>query len=159
MRTMVTIARRAADAVGVLLFVAAFCGFILQVFMRYVMNQPLAWTEEFVMIAFIWAVFWAAAFSIRIKDHVSFDLVYEIIPERGKRASAIFGMVVLVLAFGLLIPFTIDYLGFLTRKNSPVMRLPMEWIYGCYFLFIASLSIQGLHRLFGLMGPNWRDHL
>jgi TRAP-type C4-dicarboxylate transport system permease small subunit len=159
MRKVASIAQRGADTVGVLLFVAAFAGFVVQVFMRYVMNRPLAWTEEFVMIAFIWAVFWAAAFSVRIKEHVSFDVLYEVIPERGRRAFAVFGMLVLLVAFGLLIPSTVDYLAFLTRKNSPVMRLPMEWIYGCYLLFIVSLSIQGLHRLVGLIGPNWRDHL
>lgn len=151
--------RRIADILGVLFFVAAFGGFIVQVFMRYVMNRPLAWTEEFVMIAFIWAVFWAAAFMVRIKEHVSFDVLYDWLSDRGRRACAIFAMVVLLIAFGLLIPHTWDYLTFLTRKNSPVMRLPMEWIYGCYLVFLVSFSAQGLYRLFGLFGRNWREHL
>ena len=159
LRTTFATLRRLADLVGVLFFVAAFLGFVAQVFMRYVMNRPLAWTEEFVMISFIWAVFWAAAFMVRIKEHVSFDVLYEILPERGRRGFAIFAMVVLLIGFGLLIPHTIDYLLFLTRKNSPVMRLPMEWIYGCYLLFLVSFSAQGLYRLIGLFGPDWRKHL
>lgn len=151
--------RRIADILGILFFVAAFGGFVVQVFMRYVMNRPLAWTEEFVMIAFIWAVFWAAAFMVRIKEHVSFDVLYDWLDDNGRRVCAIFAMVVLLVAFGLLIPHTWDYLNFLTRKNSPVMRLPMEWIYGCYLVFLLSFSGQGLYRLFGLFGRNWRDHL
>lgn len=151
--------RRLADLLGVLFFVAAFGGFVVQVFMRYVMNKPLAWTEEFVMIAFIWAVFWAAAFMVRIKEHVSFDVLYDFLSDNGRRACAIFAMAVLLVAFGLLIPHTWDYLNFLTRKNSPVMRLPMEWIYGCYLVFLLSFSAQGLYRLVGLLGRNWRHHL
>jgi TRAP-type C4-dicarboxylate transport system permease small subunit len=159
LKSLLPTLRRIADMLGVLFFVAAFAGFIVQVFMRYVMNRPLAWTEEFVMVAFIWAVFWAAAFMVRIKEHVSFDVLYDFLPENGRRLSAIFAMVVLLLAFGLLIPHTVDYLAFLTRKNSPVLRLPMEWIYGCYLVFLVSFAGQGLHRLIGLMGRNWRHHL
>ena len=151
--------RMIADTLGIIFFTAAFGGFIVQVFMRYVMNRPLAWTEEFVMIAFIWAVFWAASFMVRIKEHVSFDVLYDFLPDGGRRISAIFAMVVLLLAFGLLIPHTVDYLMFLTRKNSPVMRLPMEWIYGCYLVFLVSFAGQGIYRLYGLMGRNWRHHI
>lgn len=159
LKSLFSTLRKLADLLGVLFFVVAFGGFIAQVFMRYVMNRPLAWTEEFVMIAFIWAVFWAAAFMVRIKEHVSFDVLYDVLSDNGRRAFAIFAMVVLLIAFGLLIPHTWDYLTFLTRKNSPVMRLPMEWIYGCYLVFLVSFSAQGLHRLFGLMGRNWRHHI
>lgn len=148
-----------ADMMGVLLFLTAFSGFAVQIFYRYVMNDPLLWTEEFTMIAFIWTVFWAAAFMVPIREHVSFDVVYEAVSEKVRRVFAIIAMLVLMAAFLLLIPATFDYLDFLTRKKSPVIRLPMHWIYGCYMLFLCGLVIQAFWRLAALCSPKWREQL
>ncbi|MCA0938701.1 TRAP transporter small permease [Salipiger pacificus] len=150
---------RAADAIGIVMFLAAFCGFIVQIFFRYVMGTPLVWSEEFVMIAFIWTVFWAAAFLVPIREHVTFDVVYDVVSPKTQRVMAIFTMIVAIIAFGLLFLPTLDYLDFLTRKKSPVLRIPMHWIYGCYLLFVAGLSLKMAGRLLRLFGPRWRDAL
>lgn len=146
-----------ADTVGVLLFVATFVGFIVQVFFRYVLNNPLAWTEEATMIAFVWTVFWAAAFMVPIREHVTFDVVYDIVSPHVRRVFSIIAMLALIVAFVWLIPHTVDYLEFLLRRRSSVLRVQMHWIYGCYLLFIVAFTIQALWRLVGLFGRNWRD--
>ncbi|WP_316857920.1 TRAP transporter small permease [uncultured Cohaesibacter sp.] len=151
--------KRLADAIGVLLFLTAFSGFILQIFYRYVMNAPLLWTEEVTMIAFIWTVFWAAAFMTPIKEHVSFDVVYEVVSEEKRRIFNLISMAFLIVAFIVLIPYTWDYLEFLTRKKSAVLRLPMYPIYGCYILFLIGFTIQAIHRVWSLLGKDWRDYI
>lgn len=151
--------KQGADTVGVLFFCAAFLGFVVQIFFRYVLNDPLRWTEEATLIAFIWTVFWAAAFMVNIRDHVTFDVLYDAVSPQVRRVMAILSMIVLAGAFALLIPATWDYLEFLQRRRSPVMRIPMFWIYGCYFLFVVNLTIQGLWRLWRLSGPGWRDEI
>ncbi|WP_449528249.1 TRAP transporter small permease [Devosia sp.] len=148
-----------ADTVGVLLFVTAFAGFIVQIFFRYVLNQPLAWTEEATMIAFMWTVFWAAAFLVPISDHVTFDVVYDISTPQTRRIFALISMAMLIVAFCWLLPHTVDYLQFLVRKKSPVLRIQMHWIYGCYLLFIIAFTIQAIWRVVGLLGPKWRDQI
>ncbi|WP_010142232.1 TRAP transporter small permease [Oceanicola sp. S124] len=150
---------RVADAVGVVMFLIAFSGFIVQVFFRYVVGTPLIWTEEVVMIAFIWTVFWAVAFCVPIREHVTFDVVYDVVSPRTRRIMALGVTVIALIAFGLLILPTLDYLDFLTRKKSPVLRLPMHWIYGCYILFVVGFSVKLLARLLRLLGPNWRGAL
>lgn len=157
--TLFTWLKRGADTVGVLLFLAAFCGFIIQVFWRYVLNDPLAWTEEFVMICFIWTVFWAAAFMVPVRDHVSFDVVYDVVTPETRRGFCAVTLATIVVAFVWLVPYTWDYLDFLTRKKSPVLRIEMHWIYGCYILFISAFAIQSAWRLAELFRPNWRDQI
>lgn len=151
--------KEAADLIGVLLFTTAFIGFIAQVFFRYVMNRPILWTEEVTMIAFIWTVFWAAAFMVNLREHVTFDVVYAVVSPRVQRVMAIFSMIVLIAMFVLLIPATWDYLTFMLRKKSPVLRLPMTWIYGCYLLFVVNFTIQAAVRLWRLFGPEWGKQL
>ena len=155
MPTWLRILKEGADLVGVLLFTTAFLGFIVQIFFRYVVNRPILWTEEVTMIAFVWTVFWAAAFMVNLREHVSFDVVYEIVTPQVKRIMAIFSMVVLIGTFLLLIPATFDYLEFLLRRRSPVLRIPMTWIYGCYMLFLVNFTIQAAVRLWRLFTPEW----
>lgn len=151
--------KRGADAVGVLLFLAAFAGFIVQVFWRYALNSPLAWTEEFVIICFIWTVFWAAAFMVPVRDHVTFDVVYDVVKPETKRAFSMVSYAAIAVAFIWLIPYTWDYLEFLTRKKSPVLRIRMHWIYGCYLLFVTAFAVQSVWRLADLFRPTWRDQI
>lgn len=158
-RKGLNILKQGADYVGVLLFLSAFSGFIVQVFFRYVLNQPLAWSEEATMIAFIWTVFWAAAFMVPIREHVSFDVVYDVVSERTRRGMTIIAMIMLVVAFVMLIPRTFDYLDFLFRKKSPVLRIQMTWVYGCYVLFLIAFTVQAVWRLYHLFRSTWRDQI
>lgn len=159
LRDWARLLKQGADAIGALLFILTFAGFIVQVFFRYLLNDPLAWSQEATMIAFIWAVFWAAAFMVPQREHVTFDVVYDTVPEHVKRWMAVFSMIVLAVAFVMLIPRTLDYLDFLFRKRSPVLRIQMTWIYGCYLLFIVGFTLQAVWRLFHLLGARWREHV
>ncbi|QDY71081.1 TRAP transporter small permease [Qingshengfaniella alkalisoli] len=154
-----TVARFCADAVGAALFLSAFTGFIIQIFYRYAMQRPLLWTEEFTMIAFIWAVFWAAAFNVPIREHVSFDVIYDVVSPQARRVFCIVSMLALIAAFFILIPYTWDYLDFLTRKKSSVLRIPMHFVYGCYLLFLLGFSAQAIWRLVKLFGADWRSQI
>lgn len=151
--------RKGVDAVGVLLFLATFAGIILQVFFRYVMDSPVAWSEEYTMIAYMWAVFWSAAFMVREQEHVSFDIVYDISKPQTRRLLAIVSMVFLVTAFIILMPAVWDYLEFLTRRRTSVLRIPKIWVFGVFFVFLVAFAAQGGWRLRGLAGKGWRDYI
>lgn len=153
--TVAATLRWVADAIGAALFLTAFGGFVIQVFWRYVLNDPLRWTEEVVMIAFIWTVFWAAAVMVPIRGHVSFDIVYEAVRPRTRRTFQIISMVAIIVAFAMLVPPLFDYLDFLQRKKSAVLRLQMHWIYGCYALFVIGFLIQAAYRLALLLSRRW----
>ncbi|MBJ7537433.1 TRAP transporter small permease [Marinomonas transparens] len=150
---------KVADSIGALFFLIAFVGFLVQIFYRYALNDPIRWTEEVIMIVFIWAVFWAAAFMVPIKNHVTLEVVYSVVPKKTKRIFAIISMFTIILAFIILIPATIEYLDFLTRKKSPVLRLPMHWIYSCYLLFLVGFTIKSSIRLWKLFGSDWRSNI
>jgi TRAP-type C4-dicarboxylate transport system permease small subunit len=55
--------RGALDAFGVLCFASVFVAINVQVFMRYIANRPVSWSEEFPTLAFSIAAMWAASFS------------------------------------------------------------------------------------------------
>ncbi|MFB5662253.1 TRAP transporter small permease [Alteribacillus sp. HJP-4] len=47
----------------------------LQVFYRYVLGQSLAWSQEFVLITFVYAVLLGAVVCLYHKDHLQVDLL------------------------------------------------------------------------------------
>lgn len=147
------------DGIGALFFLAMFSGFIIQVFYRYVLNHPLAWTEEFTLIMSLWTVFWATAFMVPIRDHVSLDIVYLACPPPVQRVLAIAATAAVIGAFLCALPGIWDYVAFMGRKKSAVMRWPMHLVFGCYILFVLGYVAQSLWRLRGLISKAWRDYL
>lgn len=151
--------KKGADLVGVLLFLATFTGILLQVFFRYVLDSPVAWSEEYTMIAYMWTVFWAAAFMVSEREHVSFDIVYDTASPYARRLMAIVALVFLIVAFILLMPPTWDYLEFLTRRRTSVLRIPRVWVFGVFFVFLIAFTAQSGWRLRGLLGKRWPDYI
>ena len=49
--------------------------FLLQIAFRYLLNQPLGWTEEVTVLCWVWVVLWCAAFVLSNNDEIRFDMV------------------------------------------------------------------------------------
>jgi TRAP-type C4-dicarboxylate transport system permease small subunit len=56
-----------------------------QVFNRFILKAPLAWTEELAMLLFQWVVFLGAAVGVKRMSHFGIDLVVEKLPPRTRQ--------------------------------------------------------------------------
>jgi TRAP-type C4-dicarboxylate transport system permease small subunit len=151
--------RFVAEIVAALLFVAMFAAFLLQVFTRYVLNDPVTWTQEIVLIVYIWIVFWCAAFLLRQRDHIRFDMVAASLAPRRQRALEIVLATVSLVAFAAAVPGTVDYVGFMRIERSPILGLRFDFIYSIFVLFVAAVVVGALLRLVRLLGGGWRQEL
>ena len=77
--------KRRANDVAVGLMGLMFISFLLQIAFRYVLNQPLGWTEEVTVLCWVWVVLWCAAFVLSNNDEIRFDIVYTLVPPRVRR--------------------------------------------------------------------------
>ena len=84
MRAVLHFLHKRSEDVMVGLMVIMFASFIIQIATRYVFNAPTEWTYEVILITWLWAVFWGAAFLLEDKDHVKFDILYNV----GRREDA-----------------------------------------------------------------------
>ena len=82
--------RRAYDALVDLLaglFLSAGLGVVLvSVFMRYVLNNPPDWGDEFARIFVAWGAMFGFSVALREGRHITVDLLYSFLPPGGKRA-------------------------------------------------------------------------
>ncbi len=132
----------AANAVGGCLFLALFVVFIVQITARFGFNKPLPWTDEAAVILYIWVILWSAAVVVPEREHVVFDLLWNSVGPRSRLVMRVAGNLLiggLALA-GL--PASWDYVRFMAREGSPVLGIPLMWVYMPFVLLLVALGVR-----------------
>jgi len=134
--------RRAAAAVSALLVAAVFIAILVGVARRYVVGVPLVWIDELSTVLFVWSIFWAGAFVVRLREHVSFDLVHQALPPRA--AELLWRVVCVIVAGALLaaLPKLWNFIAFLWRERTPALQWRLDYVFSCFILFIAAVALR-----------------
>lgn len=141
------------------MFAALFGTFLIQIFTRYVLNNPTAWTQELTLVLYIWIVFWTCSFILHERDHIAFDLISSSLPPRGRRLLAAAATALVVLAFGIALAPSFDYISFMKIVRTPVLRLPFDLVYSIFVVFLVSVMAAGVWRAVKLFGRQWRNEV
>ncbi|HGY1113858.1 TPA: TRAP transporter small permease [Providencia rettgeri] len=80
---------------------------ILAVFMRWLLNDPLMWSEEVLIICYIWLVMIGAASAAGKRMHVSIDAITSLFPEKVQLAIAVVTHIMAIIALSIF-----GYLGY-----------------------------------------------
>jgi TRAP-type C4-dicarboxylate transport system permease small subunit len=150
---------RIADWIACAMFAAVFVIFNYKIFTRYFEHDEAVWADEVLVILFIWIIFWANSFLVRDRDQITFDLVYRLLPERSKRVVALARTVLIAGIFAWALPGSLGYIGFLWREHTPVLNLPLDYVYACFGLFLLAVIVRSVCSAFKLLGPRWRDQV
>jgi TRAP-type C4-dicarboxylate transport system permease small subunit len=137
-----------ARVVGAGLFAALFVVFIVQVTARFVFDRPLPWTDEAAVILYVWVILWCAALVVPEREHVAFDLVWNMAPPRVQRGMRVVGLVVVGGLAAWALPASVDFARFMGREGSAVLGLPLVWIFAPFVLLLASLVVRSAIGLF-----------
>ena len=114
---------------------------------RYITAQPAAWASEVATLAFAWVVFFGAAACIKYKLHPSIDMLVVRLPRplqiavRGLNHALVLGLCIFMAWFGT--RFAIDAWS----NPSPVLRLPLTWLYGPVAFCFALMALRYLQVL------------
>jgi TRAP-type C4-dicarboxylate transport system permease small subunit len=135
-----------------LTFVCLFVTFIVQIFFRYVLDDPLMWPEELESLAFIWTTLLSAGYIRRVHGHVAFTLVYERLPEAFRKLSRLCANFLVFLAFIIPLPSIFTYLKALHLEKSSVLRIPLSIGYGPVLVFFLLILGHTLHDIASDLG-------
>ena len=136
-----------ANAVGVALFGALFCVFIIQIIARFAFNHPLAWTDELAVVLYIWTVLWCAAFVVRDREHVMFDLAYNAASPLVQRIMRLVGSIILASLVGYGLAGNWDYIWFMRREKTPVLDISFLWVFVPFMFLLVSLLMRNLYSV------------
>ena len=134
--------RRRAENVSALLLLAMFVCFIIQIGARYVFNYPLGWTDEVSVLCWIWCTLWGAAFVLREKDEVRFDIIYSAASENTRRIFTIITGIAAIALFGIALPAVFSYVTFLKVERSAYLGIRLDYLYSIYIIFSIGVIVR-----------------
>ncbi len=134
--------KHAANAIGGGLFLALFVVFIVQITARFGFNRPLPWTDEAAVILYIWVILWAAAVIVPEREHVVFDLLWNSVGLRTRQLMRILGHLLIGGLALVALPANWDYVKFMAREGSPVLEIPLMWVYLPFILLLVALVVR-----------------
>lgn len=104
---------------------------LYQIIRRYVFNSSLEWSEEFCRYAFVWFIFLALPYSIRLGSELRMDAVINLLPKHGLCILRVaLSGVCLAFAAYLFIQSIITFQGAVaTGEISSGLHLPTQYVY------------------------------
>jgi len=140
-------ARSLAEAVPAFLLAAMFLCFIIQVFMRYVMNNPVGWTVEVCVIAWLWILLWGQSVSASEEDEIRFDIVYGSVRPGVRRWFRVGFAAFLVIIYGMSLPALWDYVTFMKIEKTSYLDIHFNWVFSIALIFSVVSILRYLHIL------------
>jgi len=134
--------KKAADLIGGTLFLTLFIVFVIQVTARFGFNRPMAWTDEAAVILYVWVILWSAAFVVPEREHVAFDLIWNSVGTGARRAMQITGNLLVGALALVALPASWDYVRFMAREGTPVLGVPLFWVYLPFVFMLLALVLR-----------------
>ena len=145
---------KAAQALGGLLFIALFLVFVVQITARFAFNKPLAWSDEAAVILYVWIILWAAATMVPQREHVAFDLVWNLANARWRRILQVLGNALVGGLALVALPASWDYVRFMAREGTPVLGVPLMAVYLPFIVLLLAMVLRSLGQIVqALRGP------
>jgi len=118
-----------------------------QVWYRFVMNDPLDWSEEMGRYLFVWISFMGAAAGVRYQMHLGIDIIEKLVSPAVYRFVVLLANLVIQVFLLVIIYWGFKILGVIRFQTSPSMGISMIYPYmavpvGSFFMFINSLRIS-----------------
>jgi len=122
----------------------------LQIFMRYLFNMPLVWSEEFARYIFVWISFIGAGYGVRQGCHISMEYFFNKFSPRMRKRVALSTNIMSIAAFAYLIPTAIKFTIGQHPIDSSAMEIPMSWLFAavpigcalvCFRLIVDTVQL------------------
>jgi TRAP-type C4-dicarboxylate transport system permease small subunit len=140
---------RAFEALIAILFFAIVIVGGLQVYNRFVLNQSLSWSEEFMVYGNIWMVFLAIPVAYRRGSHIGMNLFVKRLPPKAQVGMALaIDLLWLVLAITIVI-YGVVVMGVARHQASPAMGLRMDWPYFSLVVGWSYMIVLALRKIGG----------
>ena len=139
-----------AITAGLLVLVSMFT-VILEVLMRYFLNKPSVWVQEYNEYILLYIPFLAGAWLLRLNGHVSVDIINKFL---GRKSTYILNIIVALV--GIVVMTTIVYYGTLVTmdafernvKSTTALKTPQAYVYIIIPLGSFLLLLEFLRQLF-----------
>ena len=146
---------------GVVVISSLIVSIFLEVFFRYVLNNPSPQLFELSIYLFVWLIYLGGALATRYNQHIRFDLIYRSMPEKARRIlEVVFDLLtngVLLVLFLPAVRYTIQ----MYPIKASALRVPWTFLLVVFPLFLALVIIHNfttiVKNILRLAGREIRD--
>lgn len=121
-----------------------FLCFIVQVFMRYIMDSPVGWTVEVCVIAWLWILLWGQSVSVSEDNEIRFDILYGSVSPGVRRWFRIVFSVFLVCVYAWSLPAVWSFVSFMKIQETSYLDIPFSWVFSIALIFIGVSIVRYL---------------
>lgn len=151
-KKLVNILNKFIKWILIILFFLLVVVVFLQVLFRFVLEQPLAWTEELSRYLLVWITFLGAGYGMSIKAHPSIEILFEKAGPSLKKVLNVVTTILIIFFFWQVIINSFEFIGRSMAQTSPVLRLPM----GLVYTVIPISSVLFVINLLFVVITEWR---
>lgn len=126
------------------LIVLTVCTF-LQVVSRFVFQLPIPWSTDIIRISFIYVIFLAVPVLIKLKDHITIDILLSVLPPKLLKLFEII-ITIFILLFSIILCYS-GYKFMMSSGNQfmPYLRVSMFYVYAVIpFSSLISIFFAGM---------------
>ncbi len=128
-------------------FVIMFVTFVLQIFFRYILRQPLAWAYEVTVSCYLWLVILGACYAQRDHGHVTFTLITDKMPIRGRAFCTFMGSLLICVAFAWAFVPSLKFVLMMKMQKTSMLKIGLNIVYFPYVVFLALTILYMLRDM------------
>jgi TRAP-type transport system small permease protein len=138
--------RYGAETVVTLLMAVMVGTIILQVYCRFVLGNPLSWSEELARYVFVWITFLGAAVAYRHGAHIIVETIVVLLPRRAQLALAWVVDALMVVALVVLLAQGLNIVEVNSNVEATMLEIPMSWVYAAVPVSAAVMLAYQVER-------------
>lgn len=141
---------------GVILLIAIVVASSIQVFTRYVLRNAMTGTEEFSRYCFIWMSVLGASIAVGEGSHASITIITDKLSGKTARVFSVLIHLLIAACGAILVIYGIRMVGITRTQRSPIMQLPMCYMYLCLPISGVGMIVNALANIIELF-PNRKE--
>lgn len=150
MTTVVRTLERLADWLLIALFVLIFALVLAQVVFRYVLNDPLVWSEELARLAFVWVAMLTWGLGARRRSHIAVTFIPDMLPRMPRLLLAMLVQALIIVFCAILAWHGVT----LTARNTDMSLVTLDIPYAIVYIvvplgaaIVVLYCLAEIHRL------------
>lgn len=128
-------------------FLIMFSVFVIQIVARYVFNSPVQWAYEVTVMGYLWMVVLGACYAYRDRSHVTFTLVYDNLPVKGKAICGFLGNLLMAIAYIAMFLPACKMIGQMKIQVTSVFKIGLNIVYLPFIPFMIIILCYILYDM------------
>lgn len=124
-----TVVEKIIDGMSILLFTAIFILGLMQVFWRWVLNDPLAWSEEAIRLIYVWICYLGWIIAERSNGHIKITALISKAPLNFQKWMQLFNHLLTIVFSVLMVVYGIRMMKISSMGRAVSFNLNYLWVY------------------------------